>query len=257
MLVARGLAAAVSAAAAPSAQRSGSVPLRVKVGGLRLGGMPSEKARAAIAYAYNRPLRFVFYGKRWRVRPAALGTSLDLRGTMKAALNAKAGQNVPLQVKSDSGRVAQYARWLESWLSVEPQNATATLTSRLTPVLHAGKPGLQVRAGRTALKLEAALRTANRTLLRPSAKTVPAAMTRAASACTARLTTPRSATRPRTAASGCTSRTRNGSSTRSASGPRSSSCRPRREQLSLGERPTRPPLHGAKGWRRIAAGAGL
>jgi len=179
MLVALVLAAAVSAAAAPSAQRSGSVPLRVKVGGLRLGGMPSEKARAAIAYAYNRPLRFVFYGKRWRVSPAALGASLDLRGTMKAALNAKAGQNVPLQVKSDSGRVAQYARWLESWLSVEPQNATATLTSRLTPVLHAGKPGLQVRAGRTALKLEAALRTANRTLLRPSAKTVPAAMTRA------------------------------------------------------------------------------
>jgi lipoprotein-anchoring transpeptidase ErfK/SrfK len=151
----------------------------VTVGGLRVGGMPTEKARAAISYAYNRPLRFVFYGKRWRVRPGALGTSLDVDGPMKAALNADAGQSVPLHVTIDSGRIAQYARWLDSWLSVDPQSATATLTRRLTPVLHAGKPGLQVRAGRTAVRLEAALRTAKRTLLRPSAKTVPAAMTRA------------------------------------------------------------------------------
>src|SRR2546423_14583309 len=101
MLVALVLAAAVSAAAAPSAQRNGSVPLGVKIGGLRVGGMPSEKARAAISYAYNRPLRFAFYGKRWRVRPAGLGTSPDLPGTMKAAPNAKARQNGPLPVRID------------------------------------------------------------------------------------------------------------------------------------------------------------
>ncbi len=179
MLAAVVLAAAVSAAAAPSAQRNGSVPLGVKVGGLRVGGMATEKARATISYAFNRPLRFVFYGKRWRVRPAALGSTLDVDQTMKAALDAKPGQNVPLRVTIDSGRVAQYARWLDSWLSVDPQNATATLTSRLTPVLHKGKPGLQVRANRTAVKLMAALRTAKRPLFRPSAKTIPAAMTRA------------------------------------------------------------------------------
>ena len=62
------------------------------VGGLKVGGMPTEKARAALNYAYNRPLRFVFYGKHWRVRPAALGSSLDVERTMKAALNAKAGR---------------------------------------------------------------------------------------------------------------------------------------------------------------------
>jgi len=178
MLVAVVLAAAVSAAAAPNAQRNGAVAQGVSVGGLRVGGMATEKARATISYAYNRPLRFVFYGKRWRVRPAALGASLDIDATMKAALDARAGQNVPLQVTMDSGRVAQYARWLDRSLSVEPQDATATLTSRLRPVLHAGKPGLQVRAGRTARRLEAALRTAKRPLLRPSAKTVHAATTR-------------------------------------------------------------------------------
>jgi lipoprotein-anchoring transpeptidase ErfK/SrfK len=178
MFVAVLLAAVASAAAAPSAQRGGFVPKGVTVGGLRLGGMPAEKARATLSYAYNRPLRFVFYGKRWRLRPVALGTSLDLDRTVKAALNAREGEAVPLSVDIDSGRVAQYTRWLDHWLSVPAQNATATLTRRLTPVLHPGKAGLQVRASRTGARLEAALRTAKRTLMRPSAKTVPAAITR-------------------------------------------------------------------------------
>ena len=179
MLVAVVLAAVASGAAAPSAQRGGVVPQRVTVGGLRLGGMPAEGARAALAYAYSRPLHFVFYGKRWKVRPEALGSAIDVNRTMKDALTAREGQRVPLSVTVDQGRVARYARWLDHWLSVPATNATATLTSRLTPVLHAGKPGLQVRAGKTALRLEAALRSAHRTLLRPSAKTVPATMTRA------------------------------------------------------------------------------
>jgi lipoprotein-anchoring transpeptidase ErfK/SrfK len=179
MFVAVVLAAVASGAAAPSAQRGGFVPKGVTVGGLRIGGMPAEKARATLTYAYNRPLRFVFYGKRWSVRPAALGSSVDIDGTMKLALNAHAGQRVPLRANIDSGRVARYARWLDSWLSVPAQNATATLTRRLTPVLHAGKPGLQVREAATADRLEAALSSAKRTLLRPSGKTVPATITRA------------------------------------------------------------------------------
>jgi len=178
MVLAVVLAAVACGAAAPSAQRGGIVPRGVTVGGLPVGGMPVEKARAALAYAYNRPLHFVFYGKRWKVRPAALGSSIDVDGTLKTALDAKPGQNVALNVNLDQGRLARYARWLDRWLSVEPQNATATLTSRLTPVLHAGKPGLAVRANRTAVGLESALRSVRRTVLRPAARTVPADVTR-------------------------------------------------------------------------------
>src|SRR3954453_9827232 len=92
------LAAVASGAAAPSAQRGGFVPKGVTVGGLRLGGMPAEKARATLSYAYNRPLRFVFYGKRWRLRPAGLGTTLDVERTVKAALDAHEDDAVPLAV---------------------------------------------------------------------------------------------------------------------------------------------------------------
>jgi lipoprotein-anchoring transpeptidase ErfK/SrfK len=178
LLVAVVLAAVASGAAAPSAQRGGVVPAGVKVGGLRLGGMPVEQARAALNYAYNRPLHFVFYGKRWKVRPAALGSTLDVEQTIKDAVNARQGETVPLSVTVDSGRLARYSRFLDNWLSVEPENATATLTSRLTPVLHPAKAGLQVRTTQTATRIEAALRSAVRPILRPSAHTVPAVITR-------------------------------------------------------------------------------
>jgi lipoprotein-anchoring transpeptidase ErfK/SrfK len=178
MLVALVLAAVASGAAAPSAQRGGVVPVGVKVGGLKLGGLPVEQARASLAYAYNRPLHFVFYGKRWKVRPAALGSTLDVERTIKEAVNARQGETVPLSVTVDSGRVAQYSHWLDRWLSVEPQDATATLTSRLTPVLHPAKAGLQVRPSATAARIETALRSAVRPVLRPSAHTVPATITR-------------------------------------------------------------------------------
>src|ERR1051325_7389561 len=108
--------------------------------------MPIGQARAALDYAYNRPIHFVFYGKRWKVRPNALGSSLDVEGTIKNAVNAPQGETVPLAVTVDSARVAQYSRFLDRWLSVEPENATATLTKRLTPVLHPAKAGLAVRA---------------------------------------------------------------------------------------------------------------
>jgi lipoprotein-anchoring transpeptidase ErfK/SrfK len=178
LLVAVVLAAVASGAAAPSAQRGGTVPPGVTVGGLRLGGLSAEQARAALSWSYNRPLRFVFYGKRWRIRPEKLGASVDVEKTLWRALKAQPGERVALSASIDRGRVARYARALDRWLSVPPEDATATLTRRLTPVLHAGKPGLAVREIATQGRIETALALAARPLLRPAARTVHAAVTR-------------------------------------------------------------------------------
>jgi lipoprotein-anchoring transpeptidase ErfK/SrfK len=178
LLVAVVMAAVASGAAAPSAQRAGVVPQRVNVGGLRLGGLPAEQARAGLNWAYNRPLRFVFYGKHWRIRPATLGASVDVEKTLSRALKAQPGEQVALAVSIDRRRVAHYARALHSWLSVSPQDATATLTGSLTPVLHPSKPGLSIREAATQRRIEAALRVAVRPLLRPAGKTIPPTWTR-------------------------------------------------------------------------------
>jgi lipoprotein-anchoring transpeptidase ErfK/SrfK len=178
LLVAVVVAAVASGAAAPSAQRGGVVPAGVTVGGLRLGGLAAEQARAALSWSYNRPLRFVFYGKRWRIRPEKLGASVDVEKTLSRALKAQPGERVALSVSVDRRRVARYAHALDRWLSVPPRDATATLAGGLRPVLHAGKAGLAVREVATQRRIEAALTLAARPLLRPAAKTVHATVTR-------------------------------------------------------------------------------
>jgi hypothetical protein len=173
------LAAIASGAAAPSAQRSGFVPVGVRVGGVPVGGLSAERARSLISWAYNRRVRFVFYGKRWRVGPEALGAQLDLEGSLERALDAKPGARVPLKVTIDQAALDRYALALDRSLSVPAQDATATLASNLTPVLHPAKAGLQIKVAETQLRIASVLRLAVRPVLRPAGKTVPAAVTRA------------------------------------------------------------------------------
>jgi lipoprotein-anchoring transpeptidase ErfK/SrfK len=172
LVVAVVLAAVASGAAAPSAKQGGAVPQGVKVGGLKLGGMPVEQARAALSWSYNRPLRFVFYGHRWRIRPEKLGASVDVEKTIGRALKANAGENVPLTVSINGARLTQYSKGLDHWLSIPAQDATATLTGKLTPVIHAGKPGLAIHKIATRKAIQSALQLAARPLLRPDAETV-------------------------------------------------------------------------------------
>ena len=177
LVVAVVLAAVASGAAAPSAKQGGSVPRGVKVGGLRLGGMPVEQARAALSWSYNRPLRFVFYGHRWRIRPDKVGGAVDVEKTISRALKANPGENVPLSVSINRARVAQYTKGLDNWLSVPAQEATASLTAKLTPVIHAGKPGLAIHPLATRRLITSALQLAARPLLRPAAETIAPTVT--------------------------------------------------------------------------------
>jgi lipoprotein-anchoring transpeptidase ErfK/SrfK len=172
LVVAVVLAAVASGAAAPSAKQGGSVPHGVSVGGLKLGGMSAEQARAALDWAYNRPVRFVFYGHRWRIRPAKIGATVDVEQTIGRALKASPGADVLLSVRIDGGRLTQYTQGLNHWLSVPAQDATASLASNLTPVIQAGKPGLAIHQLATRQRIRAALQLTVRPLVRPAAETV-------------------------------------------------------------------------------------
>ena len=171
------LAAVASGAAAPSAQRGGVVHPGVTIGGLRVGGLTSEQARSAISWWYNRPLHFVFFGKRWSVRPATLGARPDLDWAVQRALRANPRERVSLRVDVDEAQVRQYARALDARLSVEPTDATATLKG-LRPVLHAGTSGLKLDRVRTRQRILGALAVVHRPLVRPAARTVAPTVTR-------------------------------------------------------------------------------
>jgi lipoprotein-anchoring transpeptidase ErfK/SrfK len=170
------LAAVASGAAAPSAQRTASVRPGVAIGGLRVGDLTSEQARNAISWWYNRPLRFVFYGKHWTVRPAALGASVDTDNAVQQVLNARRTDHLSLRVKVDPAQIQRYVRALDGRLSVEAQDATATLKG-VQPVIEPGKPGLALNRLKTTQRIEAALAVARRPLLHLAARTVAPSLT--------------------------------------------------------------------------------
>jgi hypothetical protein len=131
------LAAVASGAAAPSAQRSATVRPGVAIGGVKLGGLNSEQARNAISWWYNRPLRFVFYGKHWSVKPEALGATVDTDAAVQDVLQARATNHLALRVEVDQERIQRYVKALDGQLSIEPKDATASLKG-LKPVIVPG-----------------------------------------------------------------------------------------------------------------------
>jgi lipoprotein-anchoring transpeptidase ErfK/SrfK len=171
------LAGIASGAAAPSAKRAAIVPNGVSIGGVKVGGLNSEQARSAISWWYNRRLRFAFFEKRWSVKPAALGASVDTDWAVREVLKARPGQHLSLRVNVDEGRIRRYVRALDARLSVPAEDATATLAG-LRPVFHPGKPGLALSLPKTRQRIEGALALAYRPLVRPAAKTVAPSVTR-------------------------------------------------------------------------------
>jgi lipoprotein-anchoring transpeptidase ErfK/SrfK len=166
------LAAVASGAAAPSAQRSATVRPGVAIGGVKLGGLNSEQARNAISWWYNRPLRFVFYGKHWSVKPEALGATVDTDAAVQDVLQARATNHLALRVEVDQERIQRYVKALDGQLSIEPKDATASLKG-LKPVIVPGKPGLALNRQKTAQRILAALAVARRpAVLHPAARTV-------------------------------------------------------------------------------------
>ncbi len=172
------LAGIASGAAAPSAKRAAIVPDGVSIGGVRVGGLDSERARSAISWWYDRRLRFAFYGKRWTLKPSALGAKADVDWAVQEVLKARPRQHLSLRVDVDEKRIDRYVSALDARLSVEAEDATASLAG-LRPVIKAGKPGLRLNRLKTKLRMESALAVAAyRPLLRPVAKTVAPSVTR-------------------------------------------------------------------------------
>jgi lipoprotein-anchoring transpeptidase ErfK/SrfK len=155
------LALVVCGAAAPSAQRTAVVRPGVVIGGVKVGGLSSEKARAGIEWWYNRPLRLVFLGKHWSVGPAALGARVDTDQAIQRVLKAQPGERLELRARIDGARLQRYIHAIDSRLSVAAQDATVSLAG-VEPVVEPGKAGVQIDETTTLRRLETALAVARR-----------------------------------------------------------------------------------------------
>jgi lipoprotein-anchoring transpeptidase ErfK/SrfK len=170
------LAAIASGAAAPSAKRPAIVPQGVSMGGIKLGGLSAEQARSAINWWYNRRVHFIFRGKRWSIRPAALGAAVDLDDATERAFRARPGSRLDLRVNVDQRQVRRYVRALDARFSFPAVDASASLAG-LRPVITSSKSGLELDVATIVRRIDAALAVALRRPVTAVAKAVPPSVT--------------------------------------------------------------------------------
>jgi L,D-transpeptidase catalytic domain/Putative peptidoglycan binding domain len=96
----------------------------VVVGGVKVGGLTSEPARALLRDASERPLLFLYGSRWWKVPPSQLDASFAVNQGVSRALAAEPGQRIRLDVRTPSPAVRKYAGWLTRRYSRPARDAT-------------------------------------------------------------------------------------------------------------------------------------
>jgi hypothetical protein len=116
----------------------------VVVGVTAVGGMTEDEARRAIQVAFDKPLRFSFKRRAWRVFPAALGSYPRLNDAMEDAMAARPGLRIPLEVKLHVGEINRYTAYLDRVFSRRPRDSRVLLRN-LRPHITKPRVGFLVR----------------------------------------------------------------------------------------------------------------
>jgi hypothetical protein len=84
----------------------------VVVGGVKVGGLTSEPARALLREKAERPLLFLYGNRWWKLRPEQLDASFAVDEGVSRALAAAPGEKLRLGVEASNPAVRKYAGWL-------------------------------------------------------------------------------------------------------------------------------------------------
>ena len=132
-------------ATAPSAARSPAiVPAGVSVGGVRVGGLSSESARALVRETFSKPIRLRFQDERWFVSPEGLGVQASVDDAVSRALHAAPRSRVELRVDVSRRHIRAYVGYLNRRFAEEPEDAQLLGANGLTPVISEGRPGRRI-----------------------------------------------------------------------------------------------------------------
>jgi lipoprotein-anchoring transpeptidase ErfK/SrfK len=162
-------ALALAGVAAPAAGLpSRTAAAGVDVAGVPVGGFSWADSRNAVRTAIEQPFVFEVDGRSWTVNGAKFALAADLDYTTSRALRAGSGSTVPIAVAYDRNLVQRYVRALDERLSREARDAQlARLTSKLKPIISKEVEGRKLNRRATMRRIEAALRSAARTPVRP------------------------------------------------------------------------------------------
>jgi lipoprotein-anchoring transpeptidase ErfK/SrfK len=165
----------VACAAAPSSSQMPAIAYGVKVGGVDVGGLTSEPARARVAVEYARSIRVVRGDRRWWASPRRLGADAAVDSAVAEALGAAPEATVGLEVRSSPAAVRSFARRVARAVDRDPVDARLVGLGRRGPRIEKEHWGVAVRRNALEAAITSALASGTRTplqvpvrILRPS-----------------------------------------------------------------------------------------
>lgn len=144
------IAVGLAAAATPAATPTRTIPPGVSVGGIRVGGLSAEPARARIEAAFARPIRIAHAGKTLRIGVSQVGAVPNVDAALSSALSATSQSRIALPVAYSTAKVDTLVARLAHLYDRPAVDASVTGASASGPVFAAAKPGRNV--DRTALR---------------------------------------------------------------------------------------------------------
>jgi L,D-transpeptidase catalytic domain/Putative peptidoglycan binding domain len=139
-------AAATLGVAAPDASPPPVViAAGVAVGGVDVGGLTSEPARARIRAASARPLVFSFGERTWKATPAQLQARFDVDDAVADALVTETDGSVGLRARVPRTAVRRYVAYLARTFRRAPRNARLVGLVDGRPFVTRASPGHRVR----------------------------------------------------------------------------------------------------------------
>jgi len=169
---------ALACAAAPSAAQMPSIPPGVIVGGVYVGDLTSEPARAQLERAFGRRIPVVYGSQRWSASPQALGAGASVNAAVKRALAARPGTDLEMKVRWSRKKIDGFVSAIAQKIDRDPVDAQLVSVSTTGPVISDSKDGVAVRRNLLALRLERSLAHSLRKQVAVPTRPVPAARTR-------------------------------------------------------------------------------
>jgi lipoprotein-anchoring transpeptidase ErfK/SrfK len=148
----------VAAAAAPAGDApSPLVAARgVTIAGTPVGGLTAGEARSAAEDAFARPLVVRYGGRSWQRAPEELGARAHLDAAVRAALAARPGATVPLEVTQSRSAARRWAEAIAASLDREARESRVLLRGA-RPFVTRSQAGLHLRQQGAARRIAQAL----------------------------------------------------------------------------------------------------
>jgi hypothetical protein len=140
------LAFAVTAcASAPASSQMPAIAPGVRIGGVGVGGLTSEPARAKLEAEFSRSIPIVRGARRWWASPQRLGAGAAIDTAVSDALDARPAEQVGLDVVWSEGQIRKVVAAVSRSYDRKPIDAKLVGVGPKAPRIRKAKQGIAVR----------------------------------------------------------------------------------------------------------------